>query len=138
MLYHCGGQYFTPSWLPNSCVWVFVFFLSTLTPPKVTKFSALLFHFYLLLFQHQSSDCFVTLENVRKGEELTIHYTFAEGKSTFYSCVFLFTDFIRCRTPSKIHCFFSFYIEVFKSLVDKEVNIGQKANDFPMVSQAEN
>ena len=29
-----------------------------------------------------------------EGEELTIHYTFAEGKSTFYSCVFLFTDFI--------------------------------------------
>ena len=31
--------------------------------------------------------------------------------------------------------FFSFYIEVFKSLVDKEVNIGQKAYDFPMISQ---
>ena len=45
---------------------------------------------------------------------------------------------IRCRTPSKIHCFFSFYIENFKSLLDKQVNIGQKANDFPMVSQAEN
>ena len=38
---------------------------------------------------------------------------------------------IRCRTPSKIHWFFSFYIESFKSLVDKEVNIGQKAHDFP-------
>ena len=37
---------------------------------------------------------------------------------------------------SKIHWFFSFYIEVFKSLVDKEVNIGQKAYDFSMVSQA--
>ena len=30
----------------------------------------------------------------------------------------------------------TFYIEVFKSLVDKEVNIGQKAYDFPKVSQA--
>ena len=28
-----------------------------------------------------------------------------------------------------------FYIEVFKSPVDKEVNIGQKAYDFPMISQ---
>ena len=37
---------------------------------------------------------------------------------------------------SKIHWFFSFYIEFFKSLVDKEVNIGQKAYDFPKVSQA--
>ena len=43
---------------------------------------------------------------------------------------------IRSWTPSKIHWFFSFYIEIFKSLVDKEVNIGQKAYDFPMVSQA--
>ena len=34
---------------------------------------------------------------------------------------------IQSRTPSKIHWFFSFYIEFFKSLVDKEVNIGQKA-----------
>ena len=34
---------------------------------------------------------------------------------------------IRSWTPSKIHWFFSFYIEFFKSLVDKEVNIGQKA-----------
>ena len=35
-------------------------------------------------------------------------------------------DAIRCWTPSKIHWFFSFYIEVFKSLVDKEVNIGHR------------
>ena len=33
---------------------------------------------------------------------------------------------IRSWTPSKIHWFFSFYIEIFKSLVDKEVNIGQR------------
>ena len=38
--------------------------------------------------------------------------------------------------PSKIHWFFSFYIEFFKSLLDKQVNIGQKAYDFPKVSQA--
>ena len=38
-------------------------------------------------------------------------------------------------TISKYIGFFSFYIEVFKSLVDKEVNIGQKAYDFPMISQ---
>ena len=43
---------------------------------------------------------------------------------------------IRSWTPSKIHWFFSFYIEIFKSLVDKEVNIGQKAYAFPMISQA--
>ena len=36
---------------------------------------------------------------------------------------------IWCRTPSKIHWFFSFYIEVFKSIVDKEVNIGQFLNN---------
>ena len=34
-------------------------------------------------------------------------------------------DVIRCWTPSKIHWFFSFYIEFFKSLLDKQVNIGQ-------------
>ena len=32
--------------------------------------------------------------------------------------------------------FFSFYIEFFKSLLDKQVNIGQKVFDFTMVSQA--
>ena len=42
---------------------------------------------------------------------------------------FFLQNAIRCRTPSKIHWFFSFYIEVFKSLVDKEVNIGQFLNN---------
>ena len=33
-------------------------------------------------------------------------------------------------------CIFLGYIEVFKSLVDKEVSIGQMAYDFPKISQA--
>ena len=44
---------------------------------------------------------------------------------------------IRCWTPSQnTLILLNKNLKIYKSVVDKEVNIGQKANDFPMVSQA--
>ena len=43
----------------------------------------------------------------------------------------------RCWTPSQnTLILLNKNLKIYKSVVDKEVNIGQKANDFPMVSQA--